>query len=132
MKRPNALPFGLEKEEINKRLEQRLDDYAKKTQFYLRKDVSLKDIAEVLVTNRTYASRMINELKGCKFNDYVNQLRMEKVDELFHTPGYMNTHSIHDLANDCGFASVSTFRRAFAKKYDRTPLNYAKIHGFKD
>lgn len=131
MKRPNALPFGLEKEELQRRLEQRLDDLAENTKFYLRKDVSLKDIAAALVTNRTYASRMINEVKGCKFNDYVNQLRLQKADELFNTPGYMNTHSIRDLAEDCGFASVSTFRRAFAKKYDRTPLNYAKTNGYK-
>lgn len=131
MKRPNALPFGLEKTEINKRLEERLDNYAKKSQFFLRKDVSLKEIAEMLVTNRTYASRMINEVKGCKFNDYVNQLRLEKAEELFRTPGYMNTHSIHDLAEESGFASVSTFRRAFAKKYERTPLSYIKIKGYK-
>ena len=132
MKRPNALPFGLEKEELNRRLEQRLDDLAQKTKFYLRKDISLKEIAAALVTNRTYASRMINEVKGCKFNDYVNQLRLERAEELFHTPNYMNTHSIRDLASDCGFASVSTFRRAFAKKFDRTPLNYVKRNGFKD
>ena len=98
MKRPNSLPFGLEKEELNRRLEQRLDELARKTKFYLRKDVSLKEIAAALVTNRTYASRMINEVKGCKFNEYVNQLRLEKADELFHTKDYMNTHSIRDLA----------------------------------
>ena len=132
MKRPNALPFGLEKEELNRRLEQRLDDLAKKTKFYLRKDISLKEIAAALVTNRTYASRMINEVKGCKFNDYVNQLRLERAEELFHTPNYMNTHSIRDLASDCGFASVSTFRRAVAKKFDRTHLNYVKRNGFND
>ena len=53
MKRPNSLPFGLEKEELNRRLEQRLDDLAKKTKFYLRKDVSLKEVAAALVTTRT-------------------------------------------------------------------------------
>lgn len=131
MRNPNALPFGLEEEELNRRLEQRLDDLARKTKFYLRKDVSLKEIAAALCTNRTYASRMINKVKGCKFNDYVNNLRLERADELFHVKDYMNTHSIRDLATDCGFASVSTFRRAFAKKYDNTPLSYAKRNGFK-
>lgn len=131
MKNPNALPFGLEEEELNRRLEQRLDDLAKRTQFYLRKDVSLKEVAASLFTNRTYASRMINKLKGCKFNDYVNQLRLQKADELFHTKDYMNTHSIKDLAEDCGFASVSTFRRAFAKKFDATPLSFVKKNGYK-
>lgn len=131
MKSPHALPFGLEEEELNLRLEQRLDDLAAKTHFYLRKDVSLKEIAAALYTNRTYVSRMINKLKGCKFNDYVNQLRLQKADELFNTKDYMNTHSIKDLAEDCGFASVSTFRRAFAKRYDATPLAFVKKNGYK-
>lgn len=131
MKNPDALPFGLDEKELNRRLEQRLDDLAKKTKFYLRKDVSLNEIADALVTNRTYASRMINLVKGCKFNDYVNSLRLEKAEELFRTKDYMNTHSIRDLASDSGFASVSTFRRAFAKKYENTPLSYVKHNGFK-
>ncbi|MGN1236230.1 MAG: hypothetical protein ACI4TS_02165, partial [Bacteroidaceae bacterium] len=64
MKNPEALPFGLDEKELNRRLEQRLDDLAQKTQFYLRKDISLNEIADLLVTNRTYASRMINNVKG--------------------------------------------------------------------
>jgi len=132
MRNPNALPFGLDPKEMNRRLEQRLDELAKKEKFYLRKDASLKDISAKLYTNRTYASRMINEIKGCKFNDYVNQLRLEKTEELLTTPGYMNEHSIRDLADDCGFASVSTFRRAFIKKYGKTPLSYAKKNGYRN
>lgn len=131
MKSPEALPFGLDEQELNRRLEQRLDDLAKKTKFYLRKDISLNEIADLLVTNRTYASRMINNVKGCKFNEYINSLRLERAEELFNTKDYMNTHSIRDLANDCGFASVSTFRRAFTKKYDNTPLSFVKRNGYK-
>ncbi len=131
MKSPNALPFGLDEKELNRRLEQRLDQLVKETKFYLRKDISLNEVADALVTNRTYASRMINITKGCKFNDYINNLRLEKAEELFKSKDYMKTHSIHDLASDSGFASVSTFRRAFAKKYDNTPLSYVKRHGFK-
>ena len=71
MKHPEALPFGLDEKELNARLEQRLDTLAKETQFYLRKDISLNEIADLLVTNRTYASRMINNVKGCKFNEYI-------------------------------------------------------------
>ena len=97
----------------------------------LRKHISLNEIADLLVTNRTYASRMINNVKGCKFNEYINTLRLQKAEELFHTKDYMNTHSIRDLASDCGFASVSTFRRAFSKKFDNTPLSFVKRNGFK-
>ncbi len=132
MRNPNALPFGLDEKELNRRLEQRLDDLAKKEKFYLRPDVSLKEISAKLYTNRTYASRMINIIKGCKFNEYVNNLRLEKTAELLQTKNYMNTHSIHDLATDCGFASVSTFRRAFTKKYGTTPLSYAKKNGYRN
>lgn len=131
MKYPEALPFGLDEMELNRRLEQRLDELAAKTKFYLRKDISLNEVADALATNRTYASRMVNMVKGCKFNDYVNTLRLKKAEELFSTKDYMNTHSIRDLAYDSGFASVSTFRRAFAKKYENTPLSYVKSNGHK-
>lgn len=132
MRNPNALPFGLEEKEMNRRLEQRLNELAKKEKFYLKPDASLKEVAAALYTNRTYASRMINILKGCKFNDYINGLRLEKADELLKTKNYMNTHSIRDLAADCGFASVSTFRRAFTKKYGNTPLSFAKKNGYRN
>ena len=132
MKHPEALPFGLDEKELNARLEQRLDNLAKETQFYLRKDISLNEIADLLVTNRTYASRMINNVKGCKFNEYVNRLRLQKAEELFTDKDYMNSHSIRDLASDCGFASVSTFRRAFSKKFDNTPLSFVKRNGYRE
>ncbi len=132
MKHPNALPFGLDEKEINKQLEKRLDDLAEKTEFYLRKKVSLNEIADLLATNRTYASRMINITKGCKFNAYINDLRLAKAEKLFGDATYMATHKIRELAADCGFASVSTFRRAFTQKYKKTPLSYINSNGFKN
>ena len=125
------LPHGLEPESRNSVLEERLDKLAKETDFYLQLDINMDEVALRLATNRTYLSRMINQKKGCSFSDYINELRLEKAYSLFSTPGYMRSHSIGDLAEGSGFASVATFRRAFVKKYDETPLFYINKYGFK-
>ena len=125
------LPHGIEPESRNSILEERLDNLAKETNFYLKSNVNMDKVALKLATNRTYLSRMINQRKGCSFTDYVNELRLGKAYELFATPGYMLSHGISDLAAESGFASVATFRRAFVKKYDETPLFYINKNGYK-
>lgn len=125
------LPHGIEPESRNSILEERLDNLAKETNFYLKSTVNMDKVAIKLATNRTYLPRMINQRKGCSFTDYVNELRLGKAYELFTTPGYMLSHGISDLAAESGFASVATFRRAFVKKYDETPLFYINKNGFK-
>ena len=125
------LPHGIEPESRNSILEERLDNLAKETNFYLKSTVNMDKVALKLATNRTYLSRMINQRKGCSFTDYVNELRLGKAYELFATPGYMLSHGISDLAAESGFASVASFRRAFVKKYDETPLFYINKNGYK-
>ena len=73
----------------------------------------------------------ITESQYASFTDYVNELRLGKAYELFATPGYMLSHGISDLAAESGFASVASFRRAFVKKYDETPLFYINKNGYK-
>ena len=127
----NPLPHGLESEERNLVLKERLDKLTAETEFYMQKRINMDEVAAMLATNRTYLSRMMNNVKGCSFTEFINGKRLEKAYELFSTPGYMNSHSISELAADCGFASVATFRRAFVKKYDFTPLSYVKRNGYK-
>lgn len=128
----NRLPHGLEPEDRNVILAERLNKLARDTEFYMQQRINMDEVAARLTTNRTYLSRMINQTKGCSFTEYVNMLRLERAYALFTTPGYMKAHSISDLAAESGFASVATFRRAFVKKYDYTPLSYIKRKGYKN
>ena len=89
---------------------------------YLNPDLTLPELASAMGTNRTYVSNYISQVIGMSFYDYINQLRIERsVLALFDEhPDY----TIEHVARESGFASMSTFRRAFAKVTGMTPRQY--------
>ena len=91
-------------------------------QLYLKKDLTLSDLAEALGTNRTYVSKYLSQVLNQTFYDYVNQLRIERV-----SIPMMREHPEYKLdfvACESGFASISTFRRAFIKLTGQTPSQF--------
>lgn len=108
----NALPIA----------EGTLERLMEEQQLYLKKDLTLSDLAEALDSNRTYVSKYISQALGQTFYDYINQLRIERV-----SIPMMRQHPEYKLdfvAHESGFASISTFRRAFIKLTGQTPSQY--------
>lgn len=92
---------------------------------YLNPDLTLQELASALGTNRTYVSNYISQVIGMSFYDYINQLRIERsalqlIDE---HPEY----TFEYVARQSGFASMSTFRRAFTKLTGMTPRQYIEV-----
>lgn len=89
---------------------------------YLKKDLTLADIALELNTNRTYVSTYLSKVRGQTFYDCINQMRIEKVSVplLKEHPEY----TLDYVAAESGFASISTFRRAFLKLTGKTPRQF--------
>ena len=93
-------------------------------QLYLNKDLTLTDLAQALHTNRTYVSNYLSQVRGQTFYDYINQLRIER-----KSLPLMRDHPEYKLeyvARESGFASVSTFRRAFIKLTGQTPSQFGE------
>lgn len=92
-------------------------------QLYLNKNLTLADLARALNTNRTYVSNYLSQVRGQTFYDYINQMRIERVSMLLlkDHPEY----TLDYVAEQSGFASISTFRRAFIKLTGQTPRQYA-------
>jgi AraC-like DNA-binding protein len=91
-------------------------------QLYLKKDLTLSDLAVALDSNRTYVSKYISQVLGLTFYDYINQLRIERV-----SIPMMRLHPEYKLdyvSQESGFASISTFRRAFIKLTGQTPSQF--------
>ena len=108
----NELPFA----------EGVLERLMEEQQLYLKKDLTLSDLAEALGTNRTYVSKYLSQVLNQTFYDYVNQLRIERV-----SIPMMREHPEYKLdfvACESGFASISTFRRAFIKLTGQTPSQF--------
>ena len=82
----------------------------------------LAELAAELGTNRTTLSSYINSSLGTTFYDYVNSSRLEYTEKLLSDPDAK--YSVEQLAELSGFNSLSTFRRAFGKKYGMSPQQY--------
>ena len=95
---------------------------------YLDPKLSLLQLASRLGTNRTYLSNYFNAVKNTTFYDYVNALRIEKesVPMMQEHPEY----ALDYVAQQSGFNSLSTFRRAFRKYTGMTPGGFLSQNGF--
>lgn len=93
---------------------------------YLNPNLTIKDLAKYLGTNRTYLSSYFAHVLHTTFYDYVNSLRIEK-----KTLPLMEEHpeyTLERIASESGFLSISTFRRSFQKLKGVTPSEYRKIN----
>jgi len=99
-----------------------LEQLVEQQKLYLKKDLTLSDLATALNSNRTYVSKYLSQVLGLTFYDYINQLRIERV-----SIPMMREHPEYKLdyvALESGFASISTFRRAFFKMTGQTPSQF--------
>ena len=99
-----------------------LEQVINEQQLYLKPNLTLSDLASALNTNRTYVSNYLSQVKGVTFYDYINQLRLERVSipMMKEHPEY----TLDYIATKSGFASISTFRRAFFKLTRHTPRSF--------
>ncbi len=99
-----------------------LERMVEEQQLFLVKNLTLTDLAAAMGTNRTYVSNYLSQVRGQTFYDYINQIRIEKksVPLLREHPEY----TLDYVANESGFASISTFRRAFLKLTGKTPRQF--------
>lgn len=99
-----------------------LEKVVEEQQLYLIKTLTLADLAAAMGTNRTYVSNYLSQVRRQTFYDYINQMRIEKksVPLLREHPEY----TLDYVAEESGFASISTFRRAFQKLMGKTPRQF--------
>ena len=71
---------------------------------------------------RNYFSLYLNNKLNVNFYDFINGYRLTYAEELLRSAEC--NLSQEDIAQQVGFNSISTFRRAFQKKYGMTPKKY--------
>ncbi len=75
--------------------------------------LTLADLAMSVGTNRTYLSNYLNTSLNTTFYDYINAFRLKAALELLNDPN--STATMVEIAESCGFNSISTFRRVFVR-----------------
>ncbi len=84
--------------------------------------IDIKTIANLFHFNHQYFSNLYKSVRGEKFVDYVNRIRVEKAKELLKD----SDMDIDALYNAVGFTSRRNFFRVFAAYTDDTPIQYRK------
>ena len=103
-----------------------LTELMTKEQLFLNNKLTICDLATSLNTNRSYLSDYLNNVLETTFFDYVNHFRSEYAAKLLEDGS--NNDTLEMISEKAGFNSLSTFRRAFTKKYNNTPSEYRKEH----
>lgn len=92
-------------------------------QLYKQFDFNLQLLSDELNSNSGYISQTINHGLGIRFNDYINQFRVEEA-KLQLRSSENNHITIEAISELCGFKSKSTFFRAFKKETGLTPKQF--------
>jgi transcriptional regulator GlxA family with amidase domain len=89
---------------------------------HFREDVSLHRVADVFGVSESYLSRSFRQNTHFSFTEYVNAIRVQEACRLLvSTP-----RAVQDVAESCGFGSVTQFGRAFRKITGDSPLSYRR------
>ncbi len=95
----------------------RVDAYVR--QNYMEK-MSLKSLGELFYVNNVYLGQLYKKKYGIAFRDYLNNLRMERAQELL-----VNTNMrIYAIAEEVGFGKAEYFINKFVQMYNMTPNQY--------
>lgn len=84
------------------------------------KPVSLSKISKIAKMSPIAFSRFFKRNSGVGFVEYINKVRTNKACYLLRETEYQ----IHDIAMECGFASISNFNKQFRKAESISPRDY--------
>lgn len=93
---------------------------------YLIADLTLSQLAAMMMLNSGLLSRVINMGYNLNFNDFINAYRIKEVISRIDAQQHKKV-TLLGIALDSGFNSKATFNRAFKKQTGKTPLEYIKI-----
>ena len=99
-----------------------------KTQLYLDKDFNIKKLAELLNTNTTYLSSIINNYKNQTFKYYLSELRINFAVKKMNNDQKFLKFKIESMGKEVGYSNASSFTRAFKRIKNITPSEYIKLN----
>lgn len=89
---------------------------------YHEKNLTRDRLAEMLDTNRTYLSRVVNEKTGMSILAYLNSRRIDEALEILSDA--QNDIPLKAFVSDIGFSSITTFYKLFQEKVGMPPAKY--------
>ncbi len=123
---PGPSQFSIINPSIRFELQATFIDLIDKKNIYLKPRLSLNDFSVLCESNPIDIRNYILAQTGLNFNDYINGYRVLHSASLMNK-GYLKSHSIYALGEECGFNSHQSFFRAFRKVHNTSPAKYYKL-----
>ena len=92
---------------------------------YVQQGLTIKELSEILYTNRTYLSAYIKTTYKMTFREWITGLRLEYAKNILKEHPEIN---IQKLAESSGFLSRSNFIKLFSEKEGCTPAKWKKAN----
>lgn len=89
---------------------------------YLDPNLKITHVCNMLKTNRTYISKLINNEFNITFSEFVNSYRIREAKMLLENPPQQ--FSLNYVSEATGFGSLSSFIRIFKEQAGITPGRY--------
>lgn len=93
------------------------------TNGFVRSGLTIKELSDLLYTNRTYLSEFIKTTYAMSFRDWITGLRIEYAKRLLTQYPKL---TVADISERSGFISPSHFTRLFKKNAGCTPVKWRK------
>jgi len=84
------------------------------------KPITLEKVSKIVQMTPFAFSRYFKKYSGEGFVEYLNKIRMNKAGHLLRETEYQ----IHEIADQCGFSSISNFNKQFRRAEGLAPRDY--------
>ena len=108
--------------EADQDLFSRLEAMMREQGLYRNKQLSLEMAADMLGSTAAKVSKCVNHYAGCQFPAYVNEFRIK--DAVARLSDSQNKELLKAVCDDVGYATLSTFYRAFIKETGVSPSKF--------
>jgi AraC-like DNA-binding protein len=109
-------------------LKQNLLDLLEKDEIFKDPELNGEKVREMLNTNRTYLSHIINQDMNTTFYNLINSYRLNKSLEMMRDSSHRNI-PLKNIAEICGFKNLSSFCTMFKQTYGKTPTEWKEEQG---
>lgn len=95
------------------------------TSLFLENSFDLSELSQIIGTNKSYVSQVINEAYNRNFNSLLNDYRIREAMKIISDPAN-HKYTIETIAGKVGYNSKTSFNNAFKKYTGLTPSFYVK------
>ena len=108
---------------FNEKSERRINNVCLFIQNHYTSKITLHEVADSIHMSASNFCKFFKKATGKTFSDYLNEIRINEACRLIR----QTDHTIHQIAFQCGFETLSYFNRVFVNKKKMTPSNYRKF-----